>query len=126
MEENWEARQSYEPKPHNRNIALALVVAAVMFSYLGCFAVVSVLQKHDLMDPFPAGQDSRLRWFLLCCGALTALFLGVPGLVRRMSRHTLDEDELVVEEEKPIKREAPSPQPAPPLPNRKREHKALG
>lgn len=110
MEEHWEARQSYEPKPHKHNIALALVVAAVMFSYLGCFAVVSVLQKHDLLDPFPKGQDPRPRWFLMSFGALTLLFLGVFGLVRVLCRHKLDADELVVEEEKPIKREAP-PQP---------------
>lgn len=112
MEEHWEARQTYEPKPHKHNIALALVVAAVMFSYIGCFAIVSVLQKNDLMDPFPKGHDPRARWFLISFGSLTLLFLGVLGLVRLLSHHKLDEDEFAVEEEKPMKI-APPPQSEP-------------
>jgi hypothetical protein len=110
MEENWEARQSYEPKPQKHNIALALVVAAVMFSYAGCYAMVTVLQKHDLMNPFPRGSDPRPRWFLITFTSLSLLFLSVFGLIKFFSRHKLDEDEFAVEEEPPMKRAVP-PQP---------------
>ena len=112
MEENWEAQQSYEPKPHTYSIALAMIVGAATFSYLGCVALIGALQKQGVIDPFPKGHDPRLRWFLLSFAALTALCFGIFGLVRLLGHRKLDEEQFIVNEEMPIKPEVP-PQPEP-------------
>jgi hypothetical protein len=104
MEENWQAQQSYEPKPQKHNIAIAMVVAATTFSYLGCFASVSMLQRYELMAPFPPGTDPRPRWFLVSFGSLAALFLGIAGLFRLLSkRHTQAETEGLLDDDLPAK-----------------------
>ena len=113
MEENWEAQQSYEPKPHTYSIALAMIVGAATFSYLGCVALIGALQKQGVIDPFPKGHDPRLRWFLLSFAALTAIGFGIYGLVRVLGHRKLDEEDFTVEEEKPIKPAVPSPTQAP-------------
>ena len=117
MEENWEGRPSYEPKPHTYSLALALVVVAVTFSYLVCFAMVRALQKYEVMDLFPGNYDPRPRWFLICCGSLTLLFLGVFGLTRLRSHRKLDEDELAIDEVTPLKRDVPPPTQTPEAPD---------
>lgn len=109
MEENWEGRPSYEPKPHTYSIALAMIVGAATFSYLGCVALIGALQKQGVIDPFPKGHDPRLRWFLLSFAALTALCFGIFGLVRLLGHRKLDEDELPIDEVTPMKRDVPTP-----------------
>ena len=109
MEENWEGRPSYEPKPQRHNLALAMIVGAATFSYLGCVALIGALQKQGVIDPFPKGHDPRLNWFLLCFATLTALCFGIWGLVRFLNHRKLEEEDLNVEEEKLIKREVPPP-----------------
>ena len=113
MEENWEGRPSYEPKPQKHNIAVAMVVGAATFSYLGCVALVGALQKQGVMDPFPKDHDPRLTWFLLSFAVLTALGFGTYALVRVLGRRKLDEEDFTVEEQKPITPEVPSPTEAP-------------
>ena len=109
MEENWEAQQSYEPKPHTYSIALAMIVGAATFSYLGCVALIGALQNQGVIEPFPKGHDPRLRWFLFNFAALTALCFGIWGLVRFLNHRKVEEEDLNVEEEKLIKREVPPP-----------------
>lgn len=94
MEESWEAQQSYEPKPNRTTIVLALIAAAALFSYLGCFAIVNALQKHEIMAPFAQGHDPRLRWFLISFGILATLFFGSAGLVQMLSHRKADEVDI--------------------------------
>ena len=55
-------------------VALLLLLVAVVFSYLGAFALTNALVSADLLDRWPAGSDPRPRWMLTSFASLTAAF----------------------------------------------------
>ncbi len=71
--ETWETQLEYTPKPKTRVVAGVLVLVALLISWLGCFALVGVLQDTEVMQRFPPGHDPRLRWFLYAFVGLMSL-----------------------------------------------------
>jgi uncharacterized protein YneF (UPF0154 family) len=59
-----------------------LAVAALVFSYLGAFAVTSALVSADLMEHWPINRDPRPRWMMLSFSSLTAAFCCVGAVLK--------------------------------------------
>lgn len=78
---------------------LALLLAtALLFSYLGAYAVTNALVATDMMLRWPAGADPRPRLLLWGFLALMGCF-GTCGIVARtLSRRQLRRIDAMVEE----------------------------
>lgn len=63
-------------------VLVLLAVAAVVFSYLGAFAVTTVLVNADLLDKWPPGVDPRPRWMLLSLGYIGGTFCVIAMLLK--------------------------------------------
>jgi hypothetical protein len=59
-----------------------LAVAALVFSYLGAFAVPGALVSADLMERWPIGRDPRPRWMMLSFSSLAGTFCCVGVLLK--------------------------------------------
>ena len=55
-------------------VAVLLLTAALLFSYLGAFALANALVSADLLEHWPAGHDPRPRWMITAFVALTGAF----------------------------------------------------
>jgi flagellar biosynthesis protein FliP len=92
-------------------IIVLLVVTALMFSYLVCYAVTNALVSADVLSRWPAGTDPRPRRLLITFAALLTLFLITSMVARVYNRRRLREidamvDETVEEAEEILSREA--------------------
>lgn len=63
-------------------VAVLLLLVAIVFSYLGAFAVTNALVSADLLERWPAGQDPRPRWMLTAFGSMSGTFVVVAGWVK--------------------------------------------
>ena len=62
-----------------------LLVAALVFSYLGAFAATGALQSAGLIDKWPSHADPRPRWMLRTFCILMGGFLLLGGGFRFLS-----------------------------------------
>ncbi len=72
--DTFEAEQSLEKKPSSALVLGVIAGAAALLSWLGCYAVVGVLQRNELMQAFAPDHDPRLGWFLRSFCLLLASF----------------------------------------------------
>ena len=56
-------------------VLLLLAVAAVAYSYLGAFALTSMLLSADLINHWPLDADPRPRWMLMSLAGMVGTFL---------------------------------------------------
>jgi hypothetical protein len=63
-------------------VVLLLLAAAVLFSYLGAFALTNALVSADLLDHWPPGHDPRPRWMITGFAALTGAFTIIAGWLK--------------------------------------------
>jgi hypothetical protein len=77
-------------------VALLLLLVAVVFSYLGAFALTNALISADLLERWPPGSDPRPRWMITSFATLTAVFTVIALWLKWTSwRHMRPvEDEL--------------------------------
>lgn len=75
-----------------------LVLAALLFSYLGTYAVSAALVSADVLPPWSANADPRPRWMAWVFGALVAVFLSVGGAARFLSSRQLRRIDAMAEE----------------------------
>ena len=59
-----------------------LAIAAVVFSYLGAFAVTTALVNADLLDKWPPGIDPRPRWMLMSLGYISITFCSIATFLK--------------------------------------------
>ncbi len=62
------------PRTRTINVLILLVLAALVFSYLGAYAVTNTLVNADMLPRWPAGQDPRPRWMLTGFFTLLGVF----------------------------------------------------
>jgi hypothetical protein len=55
-------------------VVVLLLIVALLFSYLGAFALTNALVSVDLLDRWPANRDPRPAWMLKGFASLTAVF----------------------------------------------------
>ena len=69
----------HQARPRLWTLFALLGGVALVFSYLGAYAVVNVLVTTEVIDRWPVGSDPRPRWmlhtFLSLVGAFTATAL---------------------------------------------------
>lgn len=69
-------------RPRTVNVLILLAVAALVFSYLGAYAVTNALVSAKIIALWPANQDPRPRWMLVGFVGLM-IFFGISGLLLR-------------------------------------------
>ena len=93
-------------------VAFLLLAAAVLFSYLGAFALTNALVSADLLEHWPPGHDPRPRWMITAFVALTGAFSIVGVWLkwtswRQMRRlDTIANDDVVATTEAAVTTEA--------------------
>jgi NhaP-type Na+/H+ or K+/H+ antiporter len=80
MEDSIETPTS--DRPHTLNVLVLLAGVAVIFSYLGAYAVTNALVKADLIQKWPPGSDPRPRWMLIAFVAMLVSFVVIGGFLR--------------------------------------------
>ena len=77
------------PRPRTLNVLIILAVVALIFSYLGAYAVTNALVLAEMITPWPPGRDPRPVWMLSGFGGLLATFTLTALLFRWFSRRQL-------------------------------------
>jgi amino acid permease len=83
MEQSIEFQQ--ETKPKTYTVLGLLAMTALVFSYLGAYAVYNALVTAQVVERF-AGRDPRPRWLLVAFCVLMLVFMSVGELFRRLSK----------------------------------------
>lgn len=85
-------------RPRTINVLILLAVAALVFSYLGAYAVTNALVGAKIIPLWPANDDPRPRWMLFGFVGFM-VFFGGSALVLRFisSRHLKSLDALADE-----------------------------
>ena len=92
--EDWEPAENSVPKAKTPIVAAVLIGVALLFSWIGCYAAVGVLQKVELIPPFQPNHDPRLMWFVTTFLILLAVFGGIAliaHLVSHRQLHNIDQ-----------------------------------
>jgi hypothetical protein len=76
-------------KPNTINVLVLLLVAAMVFSYLGAYAATNALVAANLLSPWPSDQDPRPKWMLDGFAALLSIFIFTGGLLKWSSSRQL-------------------------------------
>lgn len=77
------------PKSRTINVLLLLTVAALVFSYLGAYAVTNTLVGANMLSHWPDGEDPRPRWMLTSFVSIMCLFTIAAALLRILSGRQL-------------------------------------
>lgn len=68
--------------PRSGTVLVFLAAAAIIFSYIGCYAVTNALVAANMMGEFSPGSDPRPRWMITTFGVLFGVFIVFAGLFR--------------------------------------------
>src|SRR5688500_20393648 len=68
--------------PATTTVLIFLAAAAVIFCYIGCYAVTNALVAANMLNEFSPGNDPRPRWMVTAFGLLFAAFIVGAGLFR--------------------------------------------
>jgi hypothetical protein len=77
------------PRTRTINVLILLAVAAMVFSYLGAYAITNALVSAGMLPRFAAEHDPRPLWMLMGFGALLVVFATFALLLRILSRRQL-------------------------------------
>jgi uncharacterized BrkB/YihY/UPF0761 family membrane protein len=75
--------------PRTLTVLILLAAAALIFSYLGSYALAGALVDAEVLSPWTPDQDPRPRWLLGGFVILMFLFLSLGALFRWLSRRQL-------------------------------------
>jgi hypothetical protein len=84
--------------PGTITVVVLLTLAALVFSYLGAFAVTGALVSADVISPPPAGEDPRFANMAKGFVALMTLFTGLATMVKLVSSRQLRKIDAMAEE----------------------------
>lgn len=76
-------------KPRTATVLVMLSGVALLLSWLWAYAVTGALISAELLKPWPADQDPRLRWMTESFLSLLIAFILSGGLVRWLSARQL-------------------------------------
>ena len=96
MEDIYEENPPPRSRPFRTlTVFVLLLIAALVFSYLGAFAVTDALAKADLIESWSAEHDPRMRWMMNSFGYCVGTFLVIAILMKWSSwRQMQNVDEL--------------------------------
>ncbi|HWP39999.1 MAG TPA: hypothetical protein VNL70_03665 [Tepidisphaeraceae bacterium] len=101
MEEEFQAVPA-PPRPRTATVFGLMSVVAAVLSYLGAYAMTGALVAAELIKPWPADRDPRLRWFVVGFLVLMALFTAAAALARYVgARHLKAIEQMEQEESSP-------------------------
>jgi hypothetical protein len=78
-----------DTKPRTVTVLGLLALTSLTFSYLGVYAVSGALVRANVLRPWPAEADPRLRWLAISFFVLLAGFGIIAALARYLSRRQL-------------------------------------
>lgn len=99
MDTSLEAHESWEKKPSSSLVLGLIAGAAALFSWLGCYAVVGVLQHNQVIDAFTPNHDPRLRWFFESFSLLLATFAVLALAIHLWARRHMHSMDALEQEE---------------------------
>jgi hypothetical protein len=76
-------------KPQTLLVLLLMVSAAGALSFLGSYALSSVLIEAEVLSPWTAGNDPRPRWLVMSFAGLLGFFGALAAVARQVSRSQL-------------------------------------
>lgn len=86
-----------EARPRTLNVLVLLAAVALIFSYLGAYAVTNALVKADLLDKWPPGSDPRPRWMMISFAGMLGLFILAGGFLRWSTNRQLHRMDVMEE-----------------------------
>lgn len=89
MDSSLDREHPQRKPPRTATVLVFLAAAAVIFSYIGVYAVPNALVAADVMSAYPAGADPRPGLMLKVFGAAFAVFAAVGMLFRYFSNRQL-------------------------------------
>ena len=78
-----------EPRSRTINVLILLMVAALVFSYLGAYAVTNTLVAADMLPRWAPKADPRPRWMLIGFVTLLGSFGSIALVLRFLSGRQL-------------------------------------
>jgi amino acid transporter len=75
--------------PRTWKVLGLLAMTAMIFSYLGSYAVADALVNAEIVPRWPPNTDPRPRWMILGFSVLMVLFIAAAGVFRWLSRRQL-------------------------------------
>jgi len=75
--------------PRTWKVLGLLAMTALIFSYLGSYAMANVLVQAEVVSRWPPNTDPRPKWLIAGFIALMSLFLIAGGVFRWLSRRQL-------------------------------------
>jgi len=86
-----------QPRPRTITVLGMLTAAALVFSYLGAYALADALVAAEVLQAWPRESDPRPRWLLVGFVSLLGTFLVVGALFKWMSRRELQQIDQMME-----------------------------
>lgn len=87
-----------ERRPHTVTVLVLLTGTALIFSYLGAYAIPGALITANLLAPWPAGEDPRPRHLVTGFVSLMAAFVFCATAFRVLSSRQLRRIDAMAEE----------------------------
>ena len=72
-------------RPRTLAVLALMTITALLFSYLGAYAVTDALAAADVLPRRPAGPDPRPWWLLWGFGAIMTAFAAAAAVARAVS-----------------------------------------
>jgi hypothetical protein len=80
-------------------VVALLALAAATFSYLGAFAIPQALIASQVIHPWPAGHDPRLRWIGISFAVLMMTFMVGSAVARILNSRELKNIDAMIDAE---------------------------
>jgi len=88
-----------ERRPPTLIVLALMIVAALLFSYIGAYNVSVTLVNADLIAPWPAGSDPRPKWMVTSFLTVILTFTVVGTLMRFASCRSLRDLDRLADDE---------------------------
>jgi hypothetical protein len=96
LDEDSASPAAEQPRPRTITVLGMLAAVALVFSYLGAYALANALVAAEVIQAWPRESDPRPRWMLVGFVSLLTTFLIVGAVFKWISRRELRQiDEMM-------------------------------
>ncbi|HEX4794149.1 MAG TPA: hypothetical protein VH370_10170 [Humisphaera sp.] len=99
MMEATETEFEHTPKLRTPFVLALVALADFTFSFLATFAIPQALISSNVIRPWPAGHDPRLRWLAISFVAIMVLFIAVAVVWRQLSSRQMRTIDAMIDAE---------------------------